>query len=84
MLKVGTTLTTKTTSTQSTTTKTRTIAPTVKTTGRNSTHFNKEAVQYRRAEYCTCCRPVPAVHFIKISGVNHASLYQDLITQSLA
>lgn len=71
VLKVATTLTTRTTSTQSTTTKTMTTAPTVRTTGRNSKYFNIEAVQYQRAKYCTCCRPVPAVHFIKILGVNY-------------
>lgn len=83
VLKVGTTLTTRTTSTQSTTTKTRTTASTVKTTDRNGTHFNQKTVQYRRAKYCTCCRPVPAVHFIKVLGVNLVSLYRNLRKQSL-
>lgn len=94
---MGPKITAKTTSTQSTTTqsrktqskptvptKTTTTASTVKTKGRNSLHFNKGTVQYRRAKYSTCCRTVPAIYFLKISGVNHASLYQDLITQSHA
>lgn len=94
---MGPKITAKITSTQSTTTqstttqskptvrtKTTTTASTVKTEGGNSLHFNKETVQYRRAKYSTCSRTVPAIFFIKISGVNHASLYQDLITQSHA